>query len=261
MTAQYNVCYNEAMTKIMVLPDIQAPYQDDAFIGRLLRVVRTWKPDEIVQVGDLIDLPEVSRWTKGLAGEYAGTLQASLDFTRDMLVKFRKAAPQARFRIKEGNHDERYEKYTRDHAPAKSDLRSESLAFQLGLAGLDIEYERKPFEVAPGVICAHGHEQAYSSIPGKYELERIRQYGTSVVTGHTHTPVLVTTTVGMGETSHHLFGMNVGHAMDESKAGYLKDGYSKWCKGFGILEVHDGVTYPRLVTAPKGRFVWQGKLY
>lgn len=249
------------MTKLLVFPDIQAPYQDDAFIGRLLRVVRTWKPDEIIQVGDLIDLPEVSRWTKGLAGEYAGTLQESIDLTKELLCKLRQSAPEARIRVKMGNHDERFEKYLRTYAPATAGLRSSTLVWQLDFAKYGIQIEDKPFEVAPGVIVAHGHEQAYSTIPGKYELERIRQYGASVITGHTHTPVMVTTTVGIGENSRHYFGMNVGHAMDESKAGYLKDGYSKWCKAFGILEVHDGVTYPRLVTAPKGRFMWGGHQY
>jgi metallophosphoesterase superfamily enzyme len=247
--------------KIMILPDLQVPYQDTAYVKRLLRVVRVWKPDTIVQVGDLIDLPEVSQWTKNLAGEYAGTLQRSMHTAQELLRTFRDAAPQARLRVKEGNHDLRFEKYMRTYAPAASGLDSNTLPYQLNMAEIGIEYERKPFLVAPGVTVAHGHEKAYSSIPGKYELARIQEYGTSLITGHTHTPVLVTNTVGTGENARHFFGMNVGHAMDVNQVGYVADGYTKWCQGFGMLEVYGDSVHPRLVTAPSGHFSWQGKEY
>jgi predicted phosphodiesterase len=245
-------------TRCFIFPDTQIPYQDHAFVKRMLRVVRAYKPDVIVHVGDLVDMPEPSRWTKGSAGEFAPTLQASLDQTYDLLKEIRKAAPNAVIRCKAGNHDERLEKYINQYAPALASLRSSSLPDQLRLDELGILYERKPFLVAPDVMVLHGHERAYSSISGKYELERIRQHGMSVVTGHTHTPVLVTTAQAVGFNQKHFFGMNVGHAMDVKKVGYVGDGYLNWCQGFGLIETDNGVSYPTLVTAPNGRFRWRG---
>lgn len=248
-------------TKTFVIPDTQIPYMDMAFAKRMLRVIRAYKPDKVVHVGDLIDLPETSRWTKGSAGEYAPTLQASMDQTYEFLKDIRKAAPNAVIQCKAGNHDERLEKYIRDYAPALSSLRSSSLPDQLRLDELGILYERKPFLVAPDVMVLHGHERAYSSISGKYELERIRQHGMSVVTGHTHTPVLVTTAQAVGFEQKHFFGMNVGHAMDVKKVGYVSDGYVNWMQSFGLIETEDGVSYPTLVTAPNGHFRWRGHTY
>jgi len=248
-------------TRTFVVPDLQAPYTDMAFFKRMLRVIRAYKPDRVVQIGDLIDLPEVSHWNKHQHGEYAGTLQASLDLTTDMLVEIRRAAPDADIHVKEGNHDLRFEKYVNQYAPALSGLRSSSLPEQLGMDGLGVSYERKPFLIAPDVLVLHGHERAYSSIPGKYELERIRQHGMSVITGHTHTPILVRTAQAVGFDQTHYFGMNVGHAMDVKQVGYIGDGYMNWCQGFGLLETDNGVSYPTLVTAPNGHFRWRGHTY
>jgi metallophosphoesterase superfamily enzyme len=248
-------------TKTFVLPDLQIPYMDMAFAKRMLRVIRAYGPDKIVQIGDLIDLPEVSRWTKGGAGEYAGTLQDSIDTTHAFLRKVREAAPNAAIHIKEGNHDERFEKYVSQYSPATLVLRSNHLPDQLRLDELGILYERKPFFVAPDVLVVHGHERAYSSVTGKYELDRIKQYGHSIVTGHTHTPVLITTAQGINNTQSQFWGMNVGHAMDISQVGYTKDGHTGWCQAFGIIETDNGVSYPTLVTAPNGHFRWRGHTY
>lgn len=248
--------------KTLVLPDLQIPYQNAAYVKRLLRVTRAYRPDQIVLIGDVVDLPEVSRWTKHKHGEFQATLQASLDDTHEVLSAFREAAPKAAIHFKTGNHDERLEKYIDEYAPALRSLRSSDLAVQLRLDELGITLQRKPFLLAPDVLAVHGHERAYSSVPGKYELERVRQYGVSVVAGHTHRPVLVTTAVGIGDSRRHLWGMNVGHAMDMSKVWYTGDGYMDWCHGFGVISTNDdGVSTPRLILAPNGRFEFAGKWY
>lgn len=247
--------------KIMIIPDLQIPYHSQPFVNKMLRVVRAWKPDVICLIGDVMDFPEVSRWTKAKSGEYETTLQASIDMGHVVLKSLRRAAPQAAIHYKTGNHDERLEQYIGDYSPAVRKLRSNDLGYQLGLAELDIELQRSPFLLAPGVLAVHGHERAYSSVLGKYEMERVRQYGMSVVSGHTHTPVLVTVAQGYGLDQKHFFGMNVGHGMDTSRVWYTKDGHLNWCQGFGLIDVVQGVSYPRLITAPAGKFSFQGKVY
>jgi metallophosphoesterase superfamily enzyme len=249
------------MQKILVIPDLQVPYHSVSFVKKLLRVTRAWKPDHIHQVGDLLDLPEVSRWTKNLHGEFQATLQGSLDTAHDILKQFRLAAPAASMTVTMGNHDERLEEYIGKFAPALRSLRSSDLGYQLRAGELEVEVKSEPFLLAPGVLAIHGHERAYSSVSGKYELDRIKQYGCSVVSGHTHTPVLVTSAQGFGFQQKHFFGMNVGHAMDLQQVGYVDDGHVNWCQAFGTLEVHGNEVFPRLITAPDGNFSWQGKLY
>jgi metallophosphoesterase superfamily enzyme len=248
--------------KHLVVPDLQIPYQDHAFVKRLLRVARAMKPDTITFVGDLLDSPEVSRWTKGQHGEYQMTLQSSMDECHNLLAQFRDAAPNAAIHLKAGNHDERLESYINDYAPALRSLRSSSLEYQLRLEAVGVTLQRKPFLLAPDVLVVHGHERAYSSVPGKYELDRIKQYGCSVVSGHTHRPVLVSSTVGIGDSRRSLFGMNVGHGMDMSQVWYSNDGFMDWQHGFGIITTDEqGRSFPRLITAPAGVFEWQGKVY
>lgn len=246
--------------KTFVVPDLQVPYHDNRFIAKLLRAIDISKPDVVCLIGDVMDFPEVSRWTKAKSGEYEATLQASLDKGHRILSDIRAAAPKADIHYKVGNHDERLEKYIGDYAPAVRSLRSNDLGYQLGLAGLGIELQRSPFVLAPGVLAVHGHEQAYSSVPGRYEMERVKQYGMSVVAGHTHTPVLVTYAQGFGHKQRHFWGMNVGHGMDVKKVGYTKDGSVRWTQAFGIIETdRHNTSHPRLITAPQGRVYFAGQ--
>lgn len=60
--------------------------------------------------------------------------------------------------------------------------------------------------------------------------------------------------------------MNVGHGMDMSKAGYLKDGYATWAQAFGVVTYESngdesGQAYPELITAVNGRFSFDGKVW
>ena len=248
--------------KTFVIPDLQIPYHSPGFVDKLFKVIDVCKPDVICIIGDFMDFPEVSRWTKGGRGEFEPTLQGSLDKGRKILETLRAVAPKATIHYKMGNHDERLEKYIGDYAPAVLKLRSNDIGYQLGLAGVDVQLQRDPFVLAPGVLAIHGHERAYSSVSGRYEMARIQQYGMSVVSGHTHTPVLVTVAQGHGSRQKHFWGMNVGHGMDVKKVGYTKDGHVNWCQGFGIIETDSrGVSHPRLITAPGGRFTFGGVEY
>ena len=246
--------------RILVYPDLQAPFHDRNFLKKLNRVAASWQPTKVCIIGDLCDSPEVGRWTKASAGEYAPTLQTGLDAAYAALKSIREAAPKAAITWKLGNHDERLEKYINDYAPALRSLRSSDIGYQLRCAELGVRLERSPFLLAPGVLAVHGHERAYSSVSGRYEMERIKQYGLSVVAGHTHTPTLVTYAQGHGFKQKHFFGMNVGHGMDVKKVSYTKDGMLGWTQAFGALEVSSrGTVHPTLTLAPGGKFVFAGE--
>jgi hypothetical protein len=65
--------------RVVVLSDLQIPYQHDKTVDATLEFIQDYKPDELWCVGDELDAPEPSRWNKGMAGEYAETLQDSID--------------------------------------------------------------------------------------------------------------------------------------------------------------------------------------
>src|SRR5437899_10971297 len=85
------------MTKTtVVLPDIQYPYHDQLMLTKILRVIKDIQPEQILQIGDGIDFPQLSHWSKANAGEFAETLQQHIDgYMSSVLNPVRQAAPDA----------------------------------------------------------------------------------------------------------------------------------------------------------------------
>ena len=75
--------------KIVVLSDYQVPYQDRKAVDLVHDFIWDYKPNELWIVGDWIDQPEPSRWSRNTAGEYAKTLQKSVDEAVDLLADLR----------------------------------------------------------------------------------------------------------------------------------------------------------------------------
>lgn len=252
------------MTKqtALIIPDLQIPLHDQAFVDKLINMTSYVKPDILLFIGDLTDSTEVGRWVKGRAGEYTGDLQAAFDETAKTVGRFRKAAgDDCRMILVRSNHDDRTGEYVASGAPALSGLRSLNMRKLIGLDEFGVSYVRGPFEFLPGVVAVHGHERAYSSVPGKYGVDRVKDYGKSVVYGHTHTPLLIPAPQGVGEDRVMRWTMNVGHGMDMAKAEYLKDGYATWCQAFGIVEYDGEEIYPNLVLSMDGSFCLDGELW
>lgn len=253
--------YDQSMKTWMVVPDLQIPLEDPEFVTKLVDVANYIKPDGLLFIGDLTDSTEVGRWVKGRAGEYSGQLQAAFDRTADVVARFRRAVGDIEMVLQDSNHDERTRKYVAENAPALSSLRSLDFSRLVGLEASGVRLSQEVAEFLPGVVSVHGHERAYSSVPGKYGLDRVRDYGKSVVYGHTHTPLLVTTGQGSNGRTESRFAMNVGHGMDMGKAGYLKDGYATWCQAFGLVHHSDGQNFPELILSHNGKFVLDGEVW
>ena len=77
--------------RVVVLSDLQIPYQNNTVVQATLDFIQYYKPDELWCVGDELDAPEPSRWNKGMAGEYADTLQDSIDLTHQIMRNYRAA--------------------------------------------------------------------------------------------------------------------------------------------------------------------------
>jgi metallophosphoesterase superfamily enzyme len=246
---------------VVCLPDMQVPYHDKKFIEAMTRFVRDYQPAKVANVGDLVDAPEPSRWNKGMAGEYALTLQAGFDESARIVREFVNAAPNAEHHLKMGNHDERVETYVTRYAPALTSLRDLKVENLLGLEQMGVQLQRDVYKIAPGWLLAHGHESGLNSTAGGTALGLARKTGMSVVCGHTHKAGIQSTASGYAGRLNHLYGMEVGHAMVVGKAQYLKYGGAAWTKAFGILHVRGNTVTPELVIAEGGAFEVDGKRY
>lgn len=239
------------MKTTVVIPDIQHPYEDRLIWSKIIRVIEGVKPDAIVQIGDGIDFPQVSRWTKGTAGEYAPTLQKHIDSFKSLLKQLRDAAPAASITWLEGNHDVRLKDFIRQYAAPLTTLDALSFDNLFGLKEVGIEYAEGPIRVATNTYAVHGHESGgYAATPQAWETKFVKRYGSdkNVIFGHTHQPYLLTRAYGFDGKVTPRFTMNVGSIMDPTHAKYVKDGAVSWVPSFAILRDDGKRTFPELIT-------------
>jgi hypothetical protein len=246
---------------VMIIPDLQVPLHDKMYVERLVRVAKDIRPDKLGFIGDLSDSTEISRWVKGKPGEYTGQFQNACDQVSEVVRSFRAVAPKADMWLQNSNHDGRILDYLAEGAPALVGQRSLQIEEIFGLNQYGVAFKRKPYEFLPAILSVHGHEESYSSVPGKYGLDAINRYGMSVVYGHTHRPLLVTNSRGYDGRVETQFAMNVGHGMDTTQVDYLKAGHMNWCRAFGVITLDNGQLYPELVISLDGTFRYHGKLY
>lgn len=252
------------MKTTILVPDIQHPYEDKLMMAKLIKVIKDVQPEAIVQIGDGIDFPQMSKWTRGQKGEYADTLQQHIDGFKGLLSQIRDAAPKASITWLEGNHDLRIHEYIRSQGPALGTLRALETSNLFGLKQLGIEYAKGPLHVATNTYAVHGHESGgYAATPSAWDLKFIKRYGSdkSIVFGHTHQPFLSTRAIGFNGKVSPRFTMNVGSVMDPTHAHYVKDGSVSWTMSFGILRDDGKRVYPELILATDRGFFYQGVKY
>jgi hypothetical protein len=248
---------------IVVYPDAQVPYHHPAAARAINNFVRAFQPDEIASVGDEVDFPQISRWTRGLEGEYRGDLQKHVDAGVAYLEGIRAAFPTGPFHITRSNHMDRPLKYVAQHAPGLMGLRALTVESLLEFEELGITYHRRPYELAPEWLLVHGDEGGMSQEPGRTALRLANKFGKSVVCGHTHRLGLISNVQAVnGKTTRALWGFEVGNIMDMRKAGYLGGGSANWHMGAGILYVDGRHVTPVLVPLrADGSFTVGGREY
>jgi predicted phosphodiesterase len=233
------------MRKILVLSDIQYPYQDPAAIKAVLSLIKHEKPHELWCVGDELDAPQPSRWNKGMAGEYENTLQDDIDGLHNLMLDFRNALGWRKpFIVQRSNHTDRIETYINKYAPALRNLRSTKVEELIGYDELNIQYLHRFKELLPGWVMAHGDEGRAVQVPGSTALSLAKKLGKSVVCGHTHKLGLQHETTGLYGKNKTLFGLEVGHLMDIRQASYLTSGIANWQQGVGMLIEHNRKVTP-----------------
>lgn len=251
------------MKRIVVLSDMQIPYHDKKAVDAVVKFVKEYQPDELFCVGDEADSPEPSRWNKGTAGEYSGTLQKGLDTTASIMQSFKEALGDKPFHVMRSNHGDRIQHYINRYAPALASLRELEYSKLLRYRENEITYHNKIYSFAPGWIMAHGDEGNLVRTAGGTAMALARKTGSSVVCGHTHRLGIQHEHTGFnGKIQNRLYGIEVGHLMDLSKASYLNTGSANWQQGIAILYVDKNKkVIPSVVPINGTSFVVEGKKY
>ena len=250
------------MKRIVILSDAQIPYHDRKALNAFYAFLADYQPDELASVGDDVDLPQVSRWSRGMEGEYRGDLQAHVDAGLRHFETIR-SVYTGPLHVSRSNHMDRPLRYIRRYAPGLMGLKALTVPSLLDFDRLAVTYHERPYEIAPGWLLAHGDEGGGSSpAPGGVAMRLARKWGKSVICGHTHK-------LGMqhdhstvnGKVNRSLFGVEVGNVMALKDAHYLSAGSANWQQGFGVLYVDGTTVTPSLIPVTKGKFVVEGRVY
>ena len=257
---------------IVVMPDVQAPLQDEALVDKFVQFLADYEPDELAQVGDFTDSTEISRWVRGKSKEYTGDLKQGFRVSKYILEKIREVF-DGQFRIVRSNHDDRLEMYIEAHAAGLSSFLEDELSIErlAGFNDFDVEFVRDgvveltPMARDPWIMC-HGDEGSLNQVAGRTAFNLAKnKFGVNVICGHTHRAGLTSESYGYnGKIRDTRYGLEVGHFMDLTKADYLKKKGvgANWQQAFGILHVHGSKVYPQLVSVDyDGNFSVEGKLY
>ena len=244
------------MKKVVVVSDLQVPFHDPIAVRNVVAFIKKFKPDQVITIGDEIDLPQISRWTEGTPGWFEQSLGADRDATIEILWDL-----QVTDMIR-SNHTDRLYNVIMKKIPAFLALPELKFEKFMKLDELGIKFHRKPLEFAPDWIAIHGDEGSVKPTPGLTALEAARRHGKNVVCGHTHRAgQSAFTEASGGVLGRVLRGVEVGNLMDFKKAGYTK-GVANWQQAFAVFYVDKKAVTNTIVHIEKdGSFVFEGKRY
>jgi len=249
--------------RVVIISDTQVPYEDRKATKALIKFIGDYKPDRVIHIGDLMDFPQPSSWSKNTAAEFEGSVFEDSEVAKRRFLGPLRDVYDGPLGVHEGNHDERPRVYLAKYAPALAESGAVNIERLLDFDGFGIDLLPEFNQIAPGWITTHGHRGGIklSQIAGNTALNAAKRMLSSVVMGHTHRQGIGSFTYGRGgEKKHELIvtGVEVGHLMDMRMAQYLKGATANWQTGFGLLTVDGAHVHPELVPITKGKFTVDG---
>jgi hypothetical protein len=183
--------------RVFVIPDCQVgyyrniqtmeltPFHDLKAIDVMLQMLRDYKPDHVVILGDFLDLASLSKYLQ--VAEFQLTLQPSIDYGYKLLAQIRSiVGPNCKIDALAGNHERRMAEWVSRNALAAYGIRRGgipeswpvmSIPHLLRLDELGIEYSAEypggQVWITPKLVCTH------------QPPDKKRDLRASVIHGHT----------------------------------------------------------------------------
>lgn len=216
---------NKELKRILFVPDTHVPYHDRKKFQLLLKAGHQFKPDVVVVLGDFADFYAVSDHSKD--PHRVNVLEDELAEVKVALKALINLGADKNIYIS-GNHEDRYDRYINNHAPALSGLLS--LRDALGVA--EDGWTWVPYKQSYKLGKLHLTHDAGKA--GKYAHYDAQQaFEGNVIIGHTHR--LGFTVVGNAEGKPHL-GCMFGWLGDVEQVDYMHRVrmMRDWAHGFGV---------------------------
>lgn len=240
------------MKKILLVPDVHAPYHDTAAWRLLLKVGKALQPDIVVQLGDLIDNYAVSSHLKTHGRKL--DWQHEIDEARTCIQELEALAPRRMF--VEGNHEDRWPRYLATMTTVDN-RRGNSVPDILGLGK---RWEYVPYRSYGRIGKLHlTHDTGKA---GKYAVHQsLDDFQANVVIGHLHRIATVYSGDARG-TPHVAACLGWLGNVDEIDYMHRVKAARDWRLGFGVgyLEA-SGVVHLQTVPIIAGCCVVEGVHY
>lgn len=236
--------------KVFIGGDFQIPYEDKRATALWFKVMKAYKPDEVLLPGDIVDFPEYGRWADGGTQEFLNNLPAGPDLTedgalskvfdnakdgREFYQKVRETCPDARIRVALGNHDIRIWNYFDKKMPGLLEHITPESLWRFNTLGIEhIMYEDRPMHLWGGIHMHHG--VSISKHAGESVRNDIDNFGVSLIRGHSHRAAYYHKTYNL--RNEVVQGWEMGCMMDKDSSGASYDNVHNWqlAMGSGIVE-------------------------
>jgi len=223
--------YRHNSYKIALPTDTHCPYHDPYAVDLACQIISDYKPDILIHGGDGCDFYAISRFSKD--PRRAHRLQEEIDVFGQVMGQFVEAAGDIERYMLVGNHEERVERYLRDH-PELYGLRALKLANVLGLP--DLGFKLTDAVVIGKTRFIHGEVvRKHSAYAAKAHLENCG-YSHFTFHGHTHRMGWHFKTTANGP----IYAVECGTLADPAQADYMQAQVANWQRGLVLVEVGRG---------------------
>ena len=247
------------MKSVIILPDMHVPFHDRRVWRNVLRYIAGTGPhDEVVQLGDFLNLASISRHTKtNLRAIAETTITEEYRIGNQVLDQLQEVIqPETKITILEGNHDFWVEKYLDEHPQLVGTLEIEK-GLRLKERGINwVRFWRDgAYHKIGKAVFVHGlHLNKHHS------CSMAMAYGNNIFYGHTH-DVQCHSLTRQGEHNT-IVGQSLG-CLCEYDQKYMQGKPTKWQQAFAHFFFNPNGTFQYYVIRVfNGKFIGpNGKEY
>lgn len=216
--------------RVLILSDIHCPYHNIQALTAAINHGKKFNPDTILLNGDIIDFYQVSDFVKEKTKKQ---IVDELEVFSNLIYVLRTQFHKAKIIFKEGNHEERYDRFLYQKAGELSGIPEFSLESIIRKRAGEIDYVGKKRMIKAGDLnIIHGHEfKGGISTPVNIARGLFLKAKVSCMQGHNHVTSEHTETDMNGKITT---TWSVG-CLSELHPAYMP--LNKWNHGFAEIEI------------------------